>query len=77
MWDPGLFDQISLRGGIYDSKIRLFFGVGSIHISVQFLIGKGGYYFYKNIVYFVIVFKHYFSFCSFIYFGNFVNAAGP
>ncbi len=29
--DPGLFDQISLRGGICDSKIKFISGAGSIH----------------------------------------------
>ena len=29
-WDPGLFDQISLRGGIQGSLTRFLFGVGSV-----------------------------------------------
>ncbi len=29
-WDPGLFDRISLWGGIRRSLIRLLFGVGSV-----------------------------------------------
>ncbi len=29
-WDPGLFDQISLRGGIQGSFTRILFGVGSV-----------------------------------------------
>ncbi len=72
---PELFGQIFLWGGICDSKIRFLFGVGSIH-GLQF-IQKGGYYLSEDNVCCVAVFKHSFSFCYFLFFGDFVNAAGP
>ncbi len=48
-WDPGLFDRISLRGGIRRSLIIFLFWVGSIASRPNFSSGWDPGVFVKNI----------------------------